>query len=163
MTTTPLPGPIPSCGAPCSRREVESRIKEALCGAIPGLFQGGSLEFPESTFNYEWELFRHFEFAPLIQPPYSTKDPVIPLKYRQLMGIAIHAETKCKYCAPFHIALAKVYGATDAEIQEAVNYAKHSVGVSAYLNGLDFDLDAFLEEVEFLVGCLKRKLPRTEG
>ena len=163
MTTTPLPKPIPSCGAPCSRAEVEARIKEALCGNLPGLFQGGSLGFSESTLNFEWELFRHFEFAPLIQPPYPAKDPVIPLKYRQLMGIAIHAETKCQFCAPFHIALAKVYGATDAEIQEAVNYAKHSVGISAYLNGLDFDLDAFLEEIKVLVRCLQTKLPNNDS
>ena len=162
MTTTPLPGPIPSCGTPCSRAEVEQRIKEALCGAIPGLFQDNNFAFPESTLNYEWELFRHYEFAPLIEAPYPAKDPVIPLKYRQLIAIAIHAETKCKFCAPFHIALAKVYGATDEEIQEAVGYAKHSVGVSAYLNGLDFDLDAFLEEVKFLVSCLKRKIPQTK-
>ena len=162
MTTTPLPKPVPACGAPCSRKEVEQRIEDALCGNIPGLFQDKGFSFPDSTLNFEWELFRHFEFAPLIPAPYSAKDPVIPLKYRQLMGIAIHAETKCQFCAPFHIALAKVYGATDEEIQEAVNYAKHSVGISAYLNGLDFDLDAFLEEIKVLVRCLQTKVPRNE-
>ncbi|MEM9907296.1 MAG: carboxymuconolactone decarboxylase family protein [Cyanobacteria bacterium P01_D01_bin.44] len=85
----------------------------------------------------------------------------MPLKYRQLIGVAIHAETKCKYCIPFHLALAKVFGATDAEIQEAVNYAKHTTGVSTYLNGLDFDLDEFLKELDALVTCLRRKIPRT--
>ena len=55
------------------------------------------------------------------------------------------------------------YGATDIEIQEAVGYAIHSVGVSAYLNGFDFDLDAYSEEAKFLVGCLNRKIPKTKG
>lgn len=154
---------IQPCGNPCSREIVQEKIKKALCGGVPGLFSDRDPQktMPDSVLNFEWELFRHFELAPVVEADYPAPNPVIPLKYRQLMGIAIHAETKCKFCAPFHIALAKVFGATDAEIQEAVNYAKHSVGISAYLNGLDFDLDEFLKELDGLVACLKTKIPRT--
>ena len=154
-----------ACGNPCSRRVVEEKIKKALCGNVPGLFSDKDPQktMPDSVLNFEWELFRHFEFAPLIPADYPAPEPVIPLKYRQLIGIALHSETKCKYCAPFHIALAKLAGATDVEIQEAVNYVKHSLGVSAYLNGLDFDLDEFLKELEVLGACLERKVPRPQG
>ena len=151
-----------SCGNPCPRKIVEEKIKTALCRSIPGLFSDKDTQktMPDSVLNFEWELFRHFELAPFIDADYPAPKPVIPLKYRQLMGIAIHSETKCQFCIPFHIALAKFFGATDAEIQEAVNYAKHTVGVSAYLNGLNFDLDVFLKELDGLIACLESK-PRT--
>ncbi|MFG3405457.1 carboxymuconolactone decarboxylase family protein [Streptomyces sp. NPDC048142] len=33
------------------------------------------------------------------------------------------SETKCRYCTLFHTEAAKLFGATDEEIQEAVHYA----------------------------------------
>ena len=144
---------IRSCGNPCPRKLVEAKIQKALCGSIPGLFsdQDPQKTMPDSVLNFEWELFRHFELAPVVKADYPAPDLVIPLKYRHLIGIAIHSETKCRFCAPFHIALAKLFGATNAEIQEAANYAKHTLGVSGYLNGLDFDLDEFLKELDGLI------------
>jgi predicted small metal-binding protein len=43
--------------------------------------------------------------------------------------------------------VAKLNGATDDEIEDAVHYAKSSAGWSAYLNGLQVDYDQFKEEV----------------
>ena len=63
------------------------------------------------------------------------------------MGLAISAVTKCRYCTLFHTEVAKLNGATDAEIEDAVHYAKSSVGWSTYLNGLQVDYDRFKEEV----------------
>jgi len=40
-----------------------------------------------------------------------------------------------------------MFGATDEEIQEAVHYAKYSLGWSAYLNGMRTDYDQFADEV----------------
>jgi AhpD family alkylhydroperoxidase len=71
----------------------------------------------------------------------------IPNKYKELMGIAIHAETKCHYCTLFHTEAAKLFGATDEEIQEAVHYAKMTLGWSAYLNGIRQDYDQFADEL----------------
>ena len=42
---------------------------------------------------------------------------------------------------------AKLFGATDEEIQEAVHYAKCSLGWSAYLNGIREDYDNFATEL----------------
>jgi len=71
----------------------------------------------------------------------------IPNKYRELMGIGISAVTRCKYCAFFHTEMAKLYGATKEEIEDAVHYAKSSAGWSTYLNGLQFDYDEFKNEI----------------
>lgn len=63
------------------------------------------------------------------------------------MGVALHSETKCRYCTLFHMEAAKLFGATDEEIQEAVHYAKNSLGWSAYINGMREDYDEFAQEL----------------
>jgi alkylhydroperoxidase/carboxymuconolactone decarboxylase family protein YurZ len=47
----------------------------------------------------------------------------------------------------YHTEVAKLYGATDAEIEDAVHYAKSSAGWSTYINGLQIDFNQFKEEV----------------
>jgi AhpD family alkylhydroperoxidase len=71
----------------------------------------------------------------------------IPNKYKELMGVALHSETKCHYCTLFHTEAAKLFGATDEEIQEAVYYAKVSLGWSAYINGMQIDYEQFADEL----------------
>jgi alkylhydroperoxidase/carboxymuconolactone decarboxylase family protein YurZ len=44
--------------------------------------------------------------------------------------------------------MARLHGATEEEIQEAVHLAKHTVGWSVYLNGIREDLDRFSQELE---------------
>jgi hypothetical protein len=43
--------------------------------------------------------------------------------------------------------VAKLNGATDAEIEDAVHFAKSSAGWSTYINGLQLDYDQFKAEV----------------
>jgi AhpD family alkylhydroperoxidase len=117
-----------------SRSEVENEMKETL-GLVPSFFD----RFPEETLDYEWTLFKRFEL--------QEEGMTIPVKQRQLMGVALHSETKCHYCTLFHTEVARLFGATDAEIQEAVHYAKHSLGLSAYLNGIRQDFDDFQKEL----------------
>ena len=68
-------------------------------------------------------------------------------KYRELIGVAIAAATKCRYCSVYHTELARLNGATDAEIEDAVHYAKSSAGWSTYINGLQLNYDQFKAEV----------------
>jgi len=115
-----------------SRNEVEAEIRETL-GLVPSFFK----EIPEDILDYEWTLFKRFEL----------EETVIPNKYKELMGIALHSETKCHYCTLFHTEAARLFGATDEEIQEAVHYAKASLGWSAYVNGMQVDFDQFKDEL----------------
>jgi AhpD family alkylhydroperoxidase len=75
----------------------------------------------------------------------------IPNKYRELIGVAVSAATKCRYCSFFHTEMAKLNGATEEEIEDAVHYAKSSEGWSTYINGLQMDEEQFKEEV--LAAC----------
>lgn len=123
------------------RAEVEAEIKETL-GLVPSMFS----RIPDELLDFEWELFKRLELG----------ETLIPNKYKELMGIAIHSETKCQYCTLFHTEAARLFGATDEEIQEAVHFAKMSLGWSAYLNGIRQDLDQFADELRQIGEYLSR-------
>ena len=115
------------------REKVYSEIKE-MFGLVPSFIQ----ELPDATLELEWRLMKQVQFD----------EGAIPNKYRELIGLAIAAVSKCRYCTFFHTELAKLNGATDAEIEDAVHYAKSSAGWSAYLNGLQTDYETFKREVK---------------
>jgi AhpD family alkylhydroperoxidase len=75
------------------------------------------------------------------------------------MAIAVHSETKCRYCSLLHIELARLFGAGEEEIQEAVHFAKYTVGWSVYLNGIRYDFDQFETEVKKIIDFLKGPRP----
>src|SRR5262249_22095693 len=49
-----------------------------------------------------------------------SSNTAIPNKYKELIGAAIAAQIPCKYCEYFHTEAAKLNGATQAEIDEAI-------------------------------------------
>jgi AhpD family alkylhydroperoxidase len=118
---------------PRTRTEVERNIKNTL-GLVPSFFD----RIPDEALDEEWTLFKRWEL----------EETLIPNKYKELLMLAVHAETKCRYCTLFHTEVAKMYGATEGEIQEAVHLAKHTVGWSVYLNGIREDYDQFADELE---------------
>ena len=81
----------------------------------------------------------------------------IPNKYRELIGLAMAAATRCKYCTFFHKEMAKLNGATEAEIEDAVHFAKSSAGWSTYLNGLQLDYEQFKAEILKTVQYVRSK------
>ena len=116
-----------------SKKEIYAEI-ESMFGMVPTFFKA----IPERSLAQEWELFKVLQ---MFESP-------IPAKYKELIGIGIAAVTKCRYCAYFHTEMAKLNGATEEEIEDAVHYAKSSAGWSAYLNGLQFDFDDFKQELQ---------------
>jgi AhpD family alkylhydroperoxidase len=96
---------------------------------------------PDAFIDAEWDLMKRVQFG----------ETLIPNKYKELIGLAVSAVTRCRYCALFHTEAAKLFGATDAEIEEAVHYTKLVSGWSVYINGLQVDYDAFADEVHRVV------------
>lgn len=115
------------------RTEVEQEIKETI-GLMPSFFE----RIPDEALDHEWSLFKHWELD----------ETLIPNKYKELLMLAVHAETHCRYCTLFHTEVARMFGASDEEIQEAVHLAKHTVSWSVYLNGMQADYDQFANELE---------------
>ncbi len=115
-----------------NRADIEADITATL-GMVPSFFG----RIPDNLIEAEWDLFKTLEFG----------ETNIPNKYKELIGVAIHSVTHCQYCILFHQEAAKLFGATDEEIQEAVHYAKSTVGWSTYLNGMREDYDQFETEL----------------
>lgn len=116
------------------KKEEVFREIEQTFGLVPSMFKA----VPESSLDLEWNLFKRVQL----------EEGPIPNKYRELMGIAISAVTKCRYCAYFHTELARLNGATEEEIEDAVHFAKSTAGWSAYVNGLQIDFEQFKREVD---------------
>lgn len=114
------------------RQEIYNEMEQTL-GLVPSFFK----VVPDSSLELEWNLFKKIELD----------ESLIPNKYRELIGLAIAGVTKCRYCAFYHTEAAKLFGASEEEIEDALHYAKSVVGWSTYINGLQLDLEQFKDEV----------------
>lgn len=126
-----------------SRGEIYDQMIEAL-GVVPGFFEA----MPDDSLEMEWALFKRYVLQ---------NESAIPPKYRELIGIANAATKQCWYCSNFHTGVAKLHGATDEEVQEALLLAKFGTGWSAYLNGSLYDKDRFLKELQAIGEYLSKK------
>jgi len=118
------------------REDVHREMKEMFGTVISFVDQ-----IPDEFIDSEWDLIKRVQFG----------ETHIPNKYKELIGLAISAVSRCRYCTLFHTEAAKLNGATDTEVEEAVHYAKLVSGWSVYLNGLQVDYDEFADEVHRVV------------
>jgi AhpD family alkylhydroperoxidase len=125
-----------------SRQEVYREIEEAF-GLVPTFFK----LVPDSSLELEWQLFKRTQL----------EEGAVPQKYRELIGIAISGVMKCRYCALYHTEAAKLNGATQSEIEDAVHFAKSAAGWSTYINGLQVDFDQFKEEIRRVSEYIRSK------
>lgn len=119
-----------------SRQDVHAEMKQ-MFGTVISFVDS----IPDPFIDAEWDLIKRVQFA----------ETLIPNKYKELMGLAVSAVSRCRYCALMHTEAAKLFGATDGEIEEAVHYAKLVSGWSIYINGLQVDYDSFADEVRRIV------------
>jgi len=116
-----------------------------MFGEVPGFLK----KVPDSSLELEWKLFKRVQI----------EEGPIPNKYRELIGLAVAAARGCPYCTYFHTEVARLNGATDAEIEEAVHFAKSVVGWSTYIQGLQIPLEEFRDEVRRACKYLRSKEP----
>ena len=115
-----------------SRSDVHQEMKE-MFGTVISFVD----EIPDEFIDSEWDLIKRLQFG----------ETLIPNKYKELIGLAVAAATRCRYCTLFHTEVAKLFGATDAEVEEAVHYTKQVSGWSTYINGLQVNYEEFANEV----------------
>ena len=70
----------------------------------------------------------------------AVADGAIPVKYKELIAVAVAVTTQCPYCIEIHTANARKAGATDTELTEAtivaaalraggaITHATHALG-----------------------------------
>ncbi|MHA2163133.1 MAG: carboxymuconolactone decarboxylase family protein [Candidatus Thorarchaeota archaeon] len=105
---------------------------ETTLGIVPDYM--GALA--EDVLIQEWPLMKK----------YVVGESKIPGKYRELIGLAIAANTRCPYCTLFHTAAAQLHGASDDEIQEIYFLASFTGRWSSMLFAQQYDLEKFTEE-----------------
>ena len=85
-------------------------------------------------------------------------------KQKELVGLAVAAQVPCRFCVIAHTEFAKLNGATDAEIKEALGMASLTRELSTMLNGMQVDEAQFRKDVDRLVKGAKaaaKKNPAT--
>ena len=122
-----------------SFRSYEDTKKEivSMFGFFPLIFQ----VFPSYDLPGAWEAFKEL----------GSPDNKIPGKYRELIQLAVAAQIPCIYCIYFHTASAKMLGATDDEIKEAIAQGASTRHWSMVLQGNQVDYEKFIKEVDLML------------
>ena len=94
--------------------------------------------FPEQALAGAWETFKQLQ----------SPDNAISPKNRELIQLAVASQIPCVYCTYFHTIAAKAYGATDAEIQEAVAQGAQTRHWSMVLQGTQMEFEEFKAEMD---------------
>lgn len=137
-----------AAGSGRSRAAIYAEM-ESMLGLVPTFIKN----IPDSTLELEWELMKRVQM----------EAGPIPNKYRELIGVAVSAATKCQYCIYFHTEFARLNGATDAEIEDALHYTKSTTGWSTYINGSQADIEVFRAEVRAIVEYLRKQSMAAEA
>jgi len=127
--------------APVAVVDGNSALKEAtqmLGGYAPEFIRS----FPEEARAGAWRTFRDVQLSP------ST---ALNGKQKELVGLAVAAQVPCRFCIIAHTEFAKLNGATDAEIKEAIGMASLTRELSTLLNGMQVDEAQFRRDVDKLV------------
>lgn len=127
-----------------TRKDVYKEI-EGMFGMVPTFVKA----IPDSSLESQWRMMKQTQFD----------EGPIPNKYRELIGVAISAITKCRYCSYFHTEAARLNGATDDEIADAVRFAQSSAGWSTWLNGMQFDFEQFKGEMDKIADHIRSANP----
>ena len=118
---------------PLSRAQVETEINTTF-GFVPGFYKAA----PDSAIGTAWAMHRDFEFA----------DTAIDHVTKELIGLSMAAHIKCGYCIYFHTQAARFFGATEAQMREAVFMGGLTVAWSNAITGAQTNLEEFKRDVD---------------
>jgi AhpD family alkylhydroperoxidase len=122
------------------REEVYQEMRQRL-----GTTLSSFARIPDEFIDSEWDLFKRLGLG----------ETLIPNKYKELIGLAVAATTRCPYSILLHSEMARARGATDAELTEAVLHAKLVSGWSLYHSGLQEDSERFADEVATAAAAIR--------
>jgi AhpD family alkylhydroperoxidase len=122
-------------------------IKSSL-GLIPDFMR----RFPAEALPGAWTEFKGLQLNP---------KTALPGKVKELIGLAVSAQIPCHYCIVAHTEFARLNGASEREIAEAVAMASLTRNLSTVLNGMQVDEVAFRQDVGRLVAGAKRAASTT--
>lgn len=119
-------------------------------GFVPQFF----LKFPEEILPGAWDEMKSLQLNP---------HTALPGRSKELIGLAVAAQIPCRYCILAHTEFARLNGATDVEIGEAVAMAAITRHWSTFLNGIQTDEAKFRAEIATIVSNVKRSSSEHKG
>lgn len=84
----------------------------------------------------------------------------IPPKYRALIGLAVSSQIPCAYCIYADTSDARVFGATDEEIKEAIMFGAMTREWSTILNGNMVDMAQFKAAIDTGAAMMREALAK---
>ena len=126
---------------PMTNQNVRNDIQKTL-GFVPQFFQ----KLPDGMLPGTWEEMKGLQLSP------ST---ALDGRSKELVGLAVAAQVPCRYCIVAHTEFAKLNGATEQELGEAVDMAAITRHWSTFLNGVQTDDARFRAEIVKLVSNAK--------
>jgi AhpD family alkylhydroperoxidase len=139
--------------APLARAESPARTNPAAdaaradigktLGFVPQFF----LKFPEGVLPGAWDEMKSLQLNP---------NTALPGRTKELIGLAVAAQIPCRYCIVAHTDFARLNGASDTEIGEAVAMAAITRHWSTFLNGIQTDEMKFRGEVAKIIANVKQ-------
>jgi AhpD family alkylhydroperoxidase len=126
--------------ADMARADIQKTI-----GFVPGMFK----LVPDLALPGAWQEMKALHLNPAT---------ALPGKYKELTALAVAAQIPCEYCIYAHTEFAKLNGATDAEISEAVAMGALTRKWSTWLNGIQTDEGKFRGEINQLVANMKKMM-----
>lgn len=122
-------------------KKAEAEMKKAL-GTVPIMMK----VLPSHLRAGAWEWFK------------ATQSPgAMPAKYSELVALGVASQIPCDYCVYAHTTMAKMLGATDAEIKQAVASAANTRHWSTILNGANVSLEEFKKEWDGILTHIKKQ------
>jgi len=146
-TAEPVPKTAPPVATPVPTNEATFKDIQTTMGFVPQFLRAA----PPALLPAVWQGMKNFQLST------ETK---LDGKTKELIGLAVAAQIPCDYCIQFHTEAAKLNGATDQEIQEAVGMAAVTREVSTMLNGMQVDKVQFKKDLDRIVQAKKQQAKR---
>ncbi|HVL59631.1 MAG TPA: carboxymuconolactone decarboxylase family protein [Burkholderiaceae bacterium] len=125
-------------------REIES-----MFGGVPGFMRA----YPQSAIAGSWEVFKNLQLS---------DKTALDAKTKELIMLGVSAQIPCAYCVHYHQRVARAFGASEQEIQEAVALAAGVRHWSTVLNGMQIDLTQFKQELDAALKFAADKASKTK-
>ena len=134
---------VPTAALATPAGDVARADIQSTLGFVPGFIK----LVPELALPGAWMDMKGLEMNP---------NTALPGKMKELLALAVAAQIPCEYCIYAHTEFAKLNGATDAEIGEAVTIGALTRRWSTFANGIQADEAKFKSEIAQLVANMKK-------
>jgi AhpD family alkylhydroperoxidase len=117
-------------------RDTETELEQYL-GQVPSFIEA----LADPAADHSWGIMRDLEL----------EETELSGREKALVGVGAAAAIQCPYCIHFHREEAKLEGASETELKEAINVASTVRYFSTVLHGAEIEMDDFVEETAEIV------------